>query len=167
MRGAGSACNSFKETEVVFLGRAVQDTGTSNSGERYAIGVNAEKYSDGLAFPPVFYPSSTSPEGATAISIGDGEEKSGIDLRLRPARKPATLVIHAVMEDGTPATGSLASIEDLAGTRSTIPMSARRLGPHHPVMGLIEGPTLDDQISRTERVFSGSQAVSAKWHTEC
>jgi hypothetical protein len=79
--------------------------------------VNAEKYSDRLAFPPIFYPSSASAEGGTVLSLGDGEQKSGVDLKLRPARKPATLVIHAVMEDGTPATGSLASIEDLAGTQ--------------------------------------------------
>jgi len=31
---AGSACSSLKGTEVVFLGRVVQDTGTSNWGER-------------------------------------------------------------------------------------------------------------------------------------
>ena len=32
--GAGSACSLLKGTEVVFLGRVVQDTGTSNWGER-------------------------------------------------------------------------------------------------------------------------------------
>jgi 5-hydroxyisourate hydrolase-like protein (transthyretin family) len=118
----------------------------------YAIGVNAEKYSDRLAFPPIFYPSSANPDGATVISLGDGEEKSGIDLQLRPARRPATLVIHALMEDGTPATGSLAGIEDLAGTQRAYSVENKADSNGILKVQLWEGESYKIESHRTEIV---------------
>ena len=84
------------------------------------------------------------------ISLSDGEERSGIDLRLRPARKPATLVIHTVMQDGTPATGSLASIEDLAGIQRAYSVENKADANGILKVQLWEGESYKIESHRTE-----------------
>jgi hypothetical protein len=49
-------------------------------------------------YPPIFYPSALAPAQATAIALGSGEERTGVDLQLLPvptARVTGTLVAPA------------------------------------------------------------------------
>jgi hypothetical protein len=57
---------------------------------------------DGRAifYPTTFHPSSPSASGASAVTIGSGEEKTGIDIVMRP--QPARRVTGRVIADGSP-----------------------------------------------------------------
>jgi hypothetical protein len=79
------------------------------------VGVNGEEYHDRLPWAPTFYSGTADRDKAVRLSLGRGERKTGIDLQLPMARKPATLHVEALMEDGTPALGAIAKVENIAG----------------------------------------------------
>jgi len=79
------------------------------------VGVNGEKYNDRLPWAPTFYPGVGDREAAKRLALGRGQRQTGIDISLPAPRKPATLHIEAVMEDGSPALGAGANVQDLGG----------------------------------------------------
>ena len=79
------------------------------------VGVNGEKYRDRLPWAPTFYPGVGERDKAKALVLGRGQRQGGIDIQLPAPRKPATLHIETVMEDGRPALGAGVNVENLAG----------------------------------------------------
>lgn len=84
------------------------------------IGVNGEKYADRSRWPPTFYPGTGDRDTATPILLDRGEKRSGVDLRLPEARQQAVLHFEAVFEDGSPAAGTSASVESVAGIQRVL-----------------------------------------------
>jgi hypothetical protein len=83
----------------------------------FVVGVNGEKYDDRVAWPPRFYPGTSDRDSGSWLQLERGQKQTGIDLELLAPRTPAVLHIEAVMEDGSPALGAVASIENLEGVQ--------------------------------------------------
>lgn len=81
----------------------------------YVVGINAEKYHDRIAYPPLLYPQTRDRSAASRIKLGEREQKSGIDFVAGTPRTQALAVIEGVFEDGTPAHDVNAVVEDVAG----------------------------------------------------
>jgi hypothetical protein len=79
------------------------------------VGVNGEKYDDRLPWRPTFYPGTADRHTAARLPLARGQRRTGIDLQLPPPRKPATLHIEGVLEDGGPAIDVGARIENPQG----------------------------------------------------
>jgi protocatechuate 3,4-dioxygenase beta subunit len=77
-----------------------------------------------VAVGPVFYPAATSASNATAITLGRGEERTGIDLMMtRSATARVTATILGV--DGQPAAGAAVRFSDGFGTMGTVSQDGR------------------------------------------
>lgn len=77
-----------------------------------------------LAVGPVFYPAATSASNATAITLGRGEERTGLDLMMtRSATARVTATILRV--DGQPAAGAAVRFFDGFGTMGTVSQDGR------------------------------------------
>ena len=81
------------------------------------IGVNGEEYNDRVAWVPTFYPGTPDRNQAMKLSLGRGKRLTDIDLKLAMPRRPATLRIEAVLEDGNPVTDAGAKLKNLAGVQ--------------------------------------------------
>jgi len=81
------------------------------------VGVNGEKYEDRMAWAPTFYPGVHDRNRASRLLMGRAQTLTGIDLQLPPPRQAATLMIEARLEDGSPVTDAVFSVEDPAGTQ--------------------------------------------------
>ncbi len=81
----------------------------------FVIGVNGEKYDDESPWPPVFYPQTTNRDSAQWLHLDQGLRQTGINLQLASPRKLAILHIETVFEDGSPAFGAGANVENLEG----------------------------------------------------
>jgi hypothetical protein len=85
--------------------------------QEYVVGINAEKYHDRIAYPPMLYRQARDRDAASRIRLGEQEQKSGIDFVVGNARKQAIMLIEGVYEDGTPAEDFGANIEDVTGVQ--------------------------------------------------
>jgi hypothetical protein len=81
----------------------------------FVIGVNGEKYDDTAPWPPAFYPRTGNRDSAQWLHLDQGQRQAGIDLQLASPRKLAVLHIETVLEDGSPAFGAGANVENLEG----------------------------------------------------
>jgi hypothetical protein len=84
------------------------------------------------AYAPVYYPGTTSPSGATTVTLGVGEERSGIDFQLQLV--PTTRVTGVVAgPNGAPPAGTQVAL--LPSDRSALPgvfafaINQTRVGP--------------------------------------
>lgn len=89
------------------------------------VGVNGEKYNDRLPWAPTFFPGVSDREMAKRFALGRGERLTGIDIKLPTPRKPATLHIETVLEDGSPASGAGANVENLAGIQRAFALGSK------------------------------------------
>jgi hypothetical protein len=92
------------------------------------VGVNGEKYDDRLPWAPTFYPGVGDRERAKRLTVGRGQRQTGIDIQLPAPRKPAMLHIEAVLEDGSPALGAGANVQDLAGIQRAFALGNKSTG---------------------------------------
>jgi hypothetical protein len=83
--------------------------------QEYVVGVNGEEYHDRLAYPPDYYPNTGRRDEATRLVLGEAEQRNDIDLVLAQPRLGATLIVEAVLEDGTPVEGGYAKALNLDG----------------------------------------------------
>lgn len=83
--------------------------------QEYVAGINAEKYHDRIAYPPLLYPQTRDRDSASRIRLGEQEQKSGIDFVVGKPRKQAVMLIEGVYEDGSAAEDFGANVEDVAG----------------------------------------------------
>jgi hypothetical protein len=72
----------------------------------YILAVNGARYRDEGLYSPSFYGAASARENASVIALADREVRYGIDLELTPKRVPAMLIVHAELEDGSPATAT-------------------------------------------------------------
>ena len=63
----------------------------------------------------MFYPRTANPDSAQWLHLDQGQRQAGIDLQLASPRKIAVLHIETVFEDGSPAFGAGANVENLEG----------------------------------------------------
>jgi len=80
----------------------------------FVVGVNGAKYEDKFPWPPSFYRGTSDRDTASKLTIGRGQNQTGIDLEVDAPRTRAMLHIETVFEDGSPAFGG-ANVENLAG----------------------------------------------------
>lgn len=126
-RGAGAA--------GVTLGALGNSTGAqallARAAELQQQLANAEQ-DQASAYAPVYYPGTTSPSAATTVTLGVGEERSGVDFRLQLV--PTARVDGVVLSpDGSPlpATTSVALVSaDRAGLPSIPGISANTTRPN-------------------------------------
>jgi hypothetical protein len=88
---------------------------TALPAQEYVVGINAEKYYDRIAYPPLYYPQARDRDAAARIRLGEREQKSAFDFVVGNPRQQAVLLVEGVFEDGTPARGFGANIDDPAG----------------------------------------------------
>jgi len=81
----------------------------------FVVGVNGEKYDDKAPWPPMFYPRTANRDSAQWLHLDQGQRQAAIDLQLASPRKIAVLHIETVFEDGSPAFGAGANVENLEG----------------------------------------------------
>lgn len=84
---------------------------------RYLLAVNLvtfSQYRDPTnAFPRTYYPAAARASDAEVITLGAGEERRGLDLRLPPRRAERSAEIDLVWEDGRPADGVPVRFKDV------------------------------------------------------
>jgi hypothetical protein len=83
----------------------------------FIVGINGETYDDRQPWRPTFYPAPADRNSAGSLTLDRGQHITGIDLQAPPPRRPATLHIEAVLDDGTTVTDIGANVENLAGVQ--------------------------------------------------
>jgi hypothetical protein len=91
---------------------------------KYLLGVNLTKNPETNdptnAYPPTFYPGVADQSNAEVITLGLGEKRSDLDIRI-PLRRPLSVVSgRIVWEDGSPVTAAYLAVVDLTYGRSIL-----------------------------------------------
>ncbi len=103
----------------------------------YFIGINGEKYSDKLPFPPTFYPAVHRRGQASKITLTSG--RTGVDLTLPPPRPTSTVYVETVFEDGSPAVSAVIMAEDAEGIQRAFVMAPEKSTSAVHTMNLFMG----------------------------
>lgn len=118
------------------------------------VGVNGEEYEDTEPWPPTYFPGTPDRDKARPLALGRAERLSGIDLRLTDPRTRATVRIEMFYEDGTPANGASAALENEAGTQRAKSIEST------PQQNWVELPVY---LSESYRVRTFQVARSGRW----
>ena len=111
--------------------------------QQYIVGINAEPYSDKLAYAPHYFGGTSERQNAKRVDLKSTQPLDNVDLVLPPPRLPASLVLKVEFPDGRPArsTGfpaitrapdpeprstSTASITDLKGRQRAVTINIDR-----------------------------------------
>lgn len=87
-----------------------------------------------VAFAPVYYPGTADASNAAVVSVGVGEERSGIDFTVAPV-PTATVSGQVIGLDGAPASGSSVAIAPVGGSSDVVSAIVGRLGGRPSVDG--------------------------------
>jgi hypothetical protein len=83
---------------------------------RYLIAVNFNRYPEPNdttnAYPPAFYPGVVDQTAAEVISLGMGEKRTGLDIRISARRPSSVLAGQIVWTDGSPVGTALLAMRD-------------------------------------------------------
>jgi hypothetical protein len=154
---------SGKTAEAVSLQDGTYDIG-GLPPQDYIVGVNADKYSDKLAYPPTFYGSNTR-DSAARIGLKEAQQVDGINLVLSAARKTATVIFDIRFEDGKPVTATGTSKNgESHRVVSSISVSADDLNGIQRRLAHDDAPITDGRI-RVE-LWSGETYKFHVTHTE-
>jgi hypothetical protein len=92
---------------------------TAVQAGRYFLAVNRTRFPDPkdptLAYAPAFYPGVVDQVNAEAITVGVGEKRTGLDIRMPLLRPPSVLTIEIVWDDGSPVAKAQLSLRDATG----------------------------------------------------
>jgi hypothetical protein len=84
---------------------------------RYLLAVNLVRFPEygepTHAFPRTYYPAASRAADAEVITLGEGEELRGRDLRLPPRRAERAVEIAVYWDDGRPAAGAFVMYKDV------------------------------------------------------
>lgn len=86
---------------------------------RYLLAVNRTSFPNPqdplLAYAPAFYPGVVDQVNAEVITVGVGEKRTGLDIRMPSPRPPSVLTIEVVWDDGSPVAKAQLSLRDATG----------------------------------------------------
>jgi protocatechuate 3,4-dioxygenase beta subunit len=120
--GGGEGTREVTPAEVQWARQQIQAGGRGAVGG--ALPMPAPAPGPSVAVGPVFYPAATSASNATPITLGRGEERTGIDLMM--TRSPTARVAVTLMGlDGQPAAGAAVRISDGFATTGTVSKDGR------------------------------------------
>lgn len=83
---------------------------------KYIVGVNGNKYEDLDPHPPSFYPEEATRQSASPIELATSAHRNAVDVVLAERRKPGTVRITVLFEDGKPVSGAGCKLLDRNGT---------------------------------------------------
>jgi Carboxypeptidase regulatory-like domain len=118
--GGGEGAREVSTTEVQW---ARQQIRTGGRGGAFTA-LPAPPSGPSVAVGPVFYPAATSASNATPITLGRGEERTGIDLTM--TRSATARVTATILDaDGRPAAGAAVRFSDGFGTMGLVSQDGR------------------------------------------
>ena len=89
---------------------------------KYLLGVNFSHYPElndsTNAYPPTFYPGVADQPSAEVITLGVGEKRTGLEIRVPLPRPSSVLKGQIVWQDGSPVTGASLSVIDQTLSRT-------------------------------------------------
>lgn len=96
---------------------------------RYVLGINQYRFDDPndstLAYPAVFYPGVVDQPNAEVITLGAGEKRTDLDVRV-PLRRPASVVsVQVVWADGSPVANASLTLRDITHREEGVSYGAR------------------------------------------